>query len=113
MQILWVHGRIAAMEDPKWFRMITIGLVLVALSVGYFLLTGGFSVSKSKKVVESPAPNPTSTPSPTPQSAYNAIVNRTQSGVQTLPNTGFPASMLVVFSAGAVVAGWGLRRFPH
>lgn len=108
------------MDDPRWLRLIMIGLVLAALAVGYFLLTGKLSTSKITK--ESPPPSvlgqdtqaiPTLSPSASPASAYTRIVNRTQGGVQVLPNTGFPAGLLVVFSISAIISGWGLRKFPH
>lgn len=116
------------MDDPRILRIITVGLVLAALAVGYFLLTGGFSV-KSKKVqnqtnkvaVESPTPSavagidyqPASTTSPAPQSAYDRIASRSQSSVQSLPNTGFPEGIAIVFSVGTLVAGWSLRKYPY
>lgn len=115
------------MDDPRVLRIITVGLVLAALAVGYFLLTGGFSV-KSKKiqtqsqvntVVESPIPTAVdgvaiqASPSPSPLSAYQRIINRSQSRVQTLPNTGFPAGLAVVFSVGTLVSGWSLRKYPN
>lgn len=108
------------MDDPRWLRFIMIGLVLAALAVGYFLLTGKLSTSKITK--ESPPPsvlgqNAQTTPapaaSPSPASAYSRIVNRTQGGVQVLPNTGFPIGLAVVFSISAIISGWGLRKFPH
>lgn len=119
------------MDDPRVLRIITVGLVLAALAVVYFLLTEGLSVGKPKvnqtqtnKTVQSPTPSavasPSATPSvvgqntptPTPASAYNTIANRTKGGVETLPRTGFPVGMFVVFSISAVVSGYALRKFP-
>lgn len=114
------------MDDPRILRIITVGLVLAALAVGYFLLTGGFAI-KSKKVgqnqvsqaVESPSPsaiagvNYQPTPTPSPKSAYDRIASRSQSSVQSLPNTGFPEGIAVVFSVGTLVAGWSLRKYPY
>lgn len=106
------------MDDPRVLRIITVGLVLAALAVGYFLLTGGFNV-KSKKVqapktqvVASPSPSSTPTPSPY-QSAYDTLASRSQSNVQTLPNTSFPSGVAVAVSLGALVTGWSLRRYPY
>lgn len=113
------------MDDPRLLRIITVGLVLASLVVGYFLLTGGFRVKPKKaqpvtQTVQSSTPdavNGVSTevsPSPSPyQSAYDRIAGRTQSNVQTLPNTGFPVELIVVFSAGALVSGWSLRKYPN
>lgn len=115
------------MDDPRVLRILTVGLVLAALAVGYFLLTGGFAVSKAKKVqtqntqiagVTSPAPTDvpvaSAQPSPaTPQSAYSRIVERNQSNVKTLPATGFPAGLAVVFSVGTIISGWSLRKYPN
>lgn len=94
------------MEDPRWLRLITIGLVLAALAVGYFLLSGRFSPKPANRtaapVVSMTPPGGTSapsvtgvlgqnnqagsrsagvvsvSPSPSPASAYNRIVSRTQ-----------------------------------
>ncbi|MBI2018419.1 hypothetical protein HYS96_01805 [Candidatus Daviesbacteria bacterium] len=114
------------MEDPRWLRLITIGLVLAALAVGYFLLTGRLSPNSTtrtqtqvNKAVESPTPNavpgvtPPSSPTPTPASAYSRIVERTQDGVKSLPKTGFPQALLTVISIGVMISGLGLRKFPY
>lgn len=121
------------MDDPRWLRLIIIGLVLAAFAVGYFLLTGGLAVNKSNRVankttqpseaVESPSPTviptasvqPSSSASPSPSasgSAYSRIVERNQSGAQTLPRTGFPVGLAIVFSVSAMVTGFSLRKYP-
>lgn len=126
MILLWGNGIIATMDDPRILKIITVGLVLAALAVGYFLLTGGLGVDKSKRapsgqisgVVASPSPSllPVASMQPvqiaTP-SAYSRIAERSQRGVQTLPNTAFPSGLAVVFSISAVIAGWFLRKYPH
>lgn len=108
------------MDDSRWLRFVTIGLVLAALAVGYFLFTGRFAPNISTRTQASPSPSvlgedaqATPSPSPTPESAYERIVDRTQSGTQTLPNTGFPLGLVAVFSLSALISGWGLRKFPH
>lgn len=131
--MLWVCGIIAVMEDPKWLRLVTIGLVLAALAVGYFLLTGRLaSNSATKKSTQISQASPTVSPvasaspfvaplttslptsSPTPVSAYNQIAGRAQTkGGAVLPNTGFPAGPLAILAVSAVITGWGLRKFPH
>lgn len=116
------------MDDPRVLRIITVGLVLAALAVGYFLLTGGFKAKKVQTAttqveqvntaVESPVPSdvggasvqPASSPA---QSAYDTLANRSQSSVQTLPNTSFPTGVIVIFSVGALVSGWSLRKYPY
>lgn len=115
------------MEDPRWLKLITIGLVLAALAVGYFLISGRFASNSIKKTpastnqtVSSASPSvsiPTSaTPSPSPATAFNRIVNRNQNGISTtqeLPKTGFPVVSTVILLSSLVISGWGLRRFPH
>lgn len=113
------------MDDPRWLRLVTIGLVLSALAVGYFLFTGRLSPTGTRiptqadKAVPSPAPTvipgvtPSPSPTPTPASAYSRIVERTQGGVQTLPKTGFPVELAIVFSVSAMIFGLSLRKFPH
>ncbi len=120
------------MDDPRWLRLVTIGLVLAALAVGYFLLTGKiFSPRTSTQspisggtpaATASPSAAPSTlgqntqsspVPTSTPTSAYQTIANRTRGETQTLPNTGFPAGLILIFSAGAVISGWSLRKFPN
>ncbi|MBI4035452.1 hypothetical protein HY383_00750 [Candidatus Daviesbacteria bacterium] len=126
------------MEDPKWLRLLTVGLVLAAIAVGYFLFTGRFASDSTKKApqvgqaVSSPSPRvipsatPTTSPAPaatsapivspspsaTPASAYSIIANRTKGGMQVLPNTGFPIGLAAALSVSVMISGWGLRRFP-
>lgn len=117
------------MDDPRWIRLVTIGLILAAVAVGYFLISGRLFTNSSVQtqpqevsVESSPSPSPSVlgqdtsanvSPSPMAQSAYNTIAQRTQGSVQTLPNTGFPAISLGLFSAAAIAIGLALRRFPH
>ncbi|MDD5147022.1 MAG: hypothetical protein PHV63_00525 [Candidatus Daviesbacteria bacterium] len=122
------------MEDSRWFRLITIGLILAALAVGYFLLSGrltsnSFIKTKPQTTNEvsgtaSATPSasvlgqdvqttPTSSPKQTPSSAYDRIANRNQNQVQTLPKTGFSQVLAGIFSVGVMISGWGLRKYPH
>ena len=102
------------MEDGKWLRFLTIGLVLAAMAVGYFLLAQRFTgtrVSKSQ-------PTPTSssilgTNSQTPKPSGLGQDTKPAGGVSQLPATGFPILLIGVFAAGAIIAGFGLRKFPH
>ncbi len=118
------------MDDPKWLRFLTIGLVLAAVAVGYFLLTGRLASNSTTKTTPQSTGNvgigvtarpsvlgqnaqATPTPTPTSASAYSQIVNRNQQNVQTLPATGFPVELAAVISVSVMLTGWGLRRFPH
>lgn len=103
------------MEDPRWLRVITVGLVLAALAVGYFLLTGRFTSDNTKKAqtqISQASPTPTIPvlePSPSiPPAMAAARENKT-----TLPKTGYPQALLAVISIGVMISGLGLRRFPH
>lgn len=117
------------MEDSnRWIRLITVGVVLAALAVGYFLISGRLTSNTANKVrsqteVATSSPStestvlgedaksgPTSTPS---ASAYDKIAERNKSGVQKLPNTGFPVYLAIAFAASAIISGLGLRKFPH
>lgn len=126
------------MEDPRWLRLLTVGLVLAAIAVGYSLFTGRFASNSTKKAPQIgqviPSASPTSTPavlgrngqsslptsapiaspspSATPTSAYSIIANRTKGGMQVLPNTGFSVGLAVALSISVMISGWGLRRFP-
>lgn len=118
------------MDDPRWLRIIVVGLVLAILAVVYFLLTGGLGVGKpkvqtqgnqtDKVVVVSPSPSaiPMVTMPPQPQrtatpSAYSQIANRVQGSARTLPNTGFPLGLAVIVTAAAVGSGLAFRKFPR
>ncbi len=116
------------MESNIWLRIITIGLVLSALAVGYFLLSGRITSnsaskikSQTEKVVASASPtvlgqdvqaSPTPSSSPS-SSAFEKIAERNKSNIQTLPKTGFPIGVAAVFSLSAMISGWGLRKYPH
>lgn len=108
------------MDDPRWLRVITVGLVLAALAVGYYLLSGAFSLNKIpkpqaqvNKIIPTPVSSPTPVPSTSPsQNAYSRIIARNQAEVQTLPRTGFPVGVTVILSGSAMIVGLGLRKFP-
>ncbi len=104
------------MEDPRWLRLITIGLVLSALAVGYFLLTGKFTSTKTSKPSSAPqASQQAQITQASPSPSVLGLANRqsTPSAVATLPQTGFPAALIGVFSVSALVAGFGLRKYPN
>ena len=111
------------MEDQRWLRLITIGLVLAAAAFGYFLISGRFAAKPAKtepeviETVESPVPSEVlgegTQVQPTTPPAYTRIVERTKGGVQTLPKTGSPTFLIGTLSLGILVAGLGLRKFPH
>lgn len=126
MHSLELSDNITAMENPRWLRLITIGLVLAAIAVGYFLFTSRFSSNvpiKSKSEVGQLVPSATpsarlvsTNPSPSSISAYNRITERTTKGgqpIQSLPGTGFPVELAGVLAFSVMISGWGLRRFPH
>ncbi len=113
------------MDDPRWLRIIIVGLVLAALATIYYLLTGAFTLNKAAKqaivpktiVQASPSPvtNP-STPKPTslpaPQSAYDRIAARNQGSVSVLPKTGFPIGLAALLFTSVMIIGVGLRKYP-
>lgn len=122
------------MDDPRWLRVITVGLVLAALAVGYYIVTGAFSIKKAtpqtqiNKTVQDNS-NPTLLPSenntpsvelspkpssqPKATSAYDRIIARNQAQIQTLPKTGIPVGLIVLLSTSVMTVGLGLRKFPH
>ena len=103
------------MDNPKWLRLITVGLMLSAVVVIYLLFTGTFIGEKNKKVsIQTGQVNGVkATPTPAPVTAYNKIAERTQASVETLPNTGFPIELLGLVSIGIATTGWGLRKYPN
>ena len=120
------------MEDPKWLRLVTVGLVLAALAIGYFLLTGRFSSNSQPKpnnqVINQTNPTPIpiasetttrgeDTPNATPSSAIGLAAPsaspNTRTNVTTLPRTGYQLVILGMISTGVMISGLGLRKFPH
>ncbi|MBI2600753.1 hypothetical protein HYW42_02260 [Candidatus Daviesbacteria bacterium] len=108
------------MEDSRWLRLITAGLVLAAIVVGYFLITGRFTTDKKdqpKQNQQATRPVQQFQPSPTPSPTGEPGVS-TESGqmgdssVQNLPNTGFPIGLVGIFSASAMISGYYLRKYP-
>jgi|GEM_PF-1967413 hypothetical protein len=120
------------MDDPKWLKLVVIGLVLAALATGYFLLSGRLTSNKAATPgtqVNKNIPTATAAASPSvlgqatqgtpvpvsssaPTSAYSAIVDRNQGGVQNLPNTGSPVIFVSALAVSSMLVGWGLRKFP-
>ena len=111
------------MDDPRWLRLIAVGLVLAALVVGYSLLTGGFvksqTVTKNAQVSKGTTSKPdplvipiqTVSPYSSPSSAYDRIAQRNQENIQTLPKTSFPTGLILVVSLIAIASGLRIRRF--
>ena len=107
------------MDDPRWLRLIVVGLVLAALVAGYMILSGGFVKSKpaqksnqavTEKAVRSPDPSviPIAT-----GSAYGQLSDRSQSNVQRLPNTGPQLGLILLVSLSIMFSGWSLRKFSR
>lgn len=117
------------MEDPKWLRLITIGLVLAAVAIGYLLFTGRFSSNTARSSPlpsvsspESVSPKPTQSQtgaqisSPSPATAEGRVAERSggalNGDIRSLPKTAFPMGIGIIFSLVAIATGWGLRKFP-
>lgn len=115
------------MDDAPWLRIITIGLILAAIAVGYFLISGRLMGPKTTQISDSqvtqmatPSPTPEvfgqitqASPTPGTSSAYNQIVDRTKGNIKVLPQTGAPVITLGLLSASAMIIGWGLKKYPH
>lgn len=114
------------MDDPRVLKLITVGLVLAAIVVGYFLWTGRFAGTSTRNAANNntrvaqntatPTPTPfvTATPSPivTPEPATLGPSSNNQN-VATLPATGSPLFLLGALSASAMVAGFYLRKYSN
>lgn len=89
-----------------------VGLVLAALAVGYFLLTGRFT-SNSTRQIQNEVSEVASTPAPTLQPATpSAIGSTTRRDIRVLPRTGSPLISLGIIALGVMVSGLSLRKFP-
>lgn len=121
------------MEDRSWVRLALVGIVLLAIVIGYFIYTRASNQSQQTTQtpsIENQSPVPTFTPessaSPSPAGSPGVTASPSPSGemnqtqtkggqttnVSTLPNTGFPMELAGIFSASAITTGWFLRKFP-
>lgn len=122
------------MENQGWLKLVVVGLVLSAMAGGYFLLSSRLVSKKSQETPVSeitpepsrdlsvlgqtatPSASPTTAPvvaRPTNPPAYTRIAQRTQTQVQTLPNTGVPVYLMGVGALSAMVVGVSLSKFPN
>lgn len=106
------------MEDPRWLRFVTAGLVLVALAIGYFLLAGRFTSDSTKKaqnqiIQATPTPQPTIIPDTTTSLSTPPAMAAARRNITTLPRTGYPQALLIVIAVGVIISGLGLRKFPN
>lgn len=108
------------MENEGRIKLIIAGLVLAAFAIAYFILAQKYQPSKNETVSPPPiqsmdnaapiaSPGPLAQESPAPSDNISGGLGE----VQTLPNTGFPAPLLVSFATSAMIAGYFLRRFPN
>lgn len=120
------------MEDESRVKLIIIGFILVAVVVGYFLLSSRFSRPKVlpqaatqpvvQEIISSPTPVPPAVVSQSPSPALLRIMtapkvatpsSKTTKGLTVnLPKTAFESGLLGLFSLSVVIAGWFLRRYP-
>lgn len=104
------------MEDGRWLRMITAGLIIAAIVVSFFLLTGRFNGGQRNQVARI-SPSPTLEPLPSPSPTDGSLGVATDSGTlqpgQSLPKTGLPLVLLGAFSVAAVISGYFLRKYPE
>ena len=107
------------MENEGRIKLIIAGLVLAAFAIAYFILAQKYQPSKNQTVSPPPiqtmdsttpvaSPGPLAQESPTPSGNISGGLG----GVETLPNTGFPAPLIVSFATSAMIAGYFLRKFP-
>lgn len=118
------------MDDRGRLGLMLLGVVLLALAIGYFVYSKRVSVSDQQALslpsvrtieptsaqpsmapVPSPSQQPSLTPTPSPEALGAATV--TTKGGKALPATGAPEVMLAAaLGLSAVIAGWSLKKFP-
>lgn len=92
------------MQDETKIKLIGAGLILVTVIVVLVVFSKNMTPqTQTLEVTPIVQVNPVPTPSVSP-----AI-----QGAKSLPKTGFPAGLFVIFSASAVLIGYGFRKFPH
>lgn len=125
------------LDGDNRIRLIIAGLVLAAIAVGYMIFSQRFSANNTQvanntnRTVQQITPTPTLTitptvtPSPAPATLGESSDSSTKgglpttkgglpnTGVSSLPNTGFPAGLVAIFSASAAIAGYFLRKYPN
>lgn len=117
------------MEGSSWLRVAIIGLVLSAIVLGYFLVSGRFlpkfrssattsqtvqpTMSPQAEASDEPVLGENTEPKPINPSAYTRIAQRSQGNIKTLPKTGSPLFLIATILLSLTVTGWGLRKFPY
>lgn len=123
------------LEGDNRLKLIIAGLVLAAVAVVYLIFSQRFSANYQNKgetgnvpvaqmqPTVTPTPSvvtPTPSPTPTPPPTGGSVGPTTKggqplpnTGVSSLPATGFPAGLTVVFSVSATTIGWFLRKYPR
>lgn len=101
------------MDGDNRLKLIVAGLFLAAIAVGYLIFSQRFtspSQTTSRPVVQA-SPTPASTPIPSPSPTTKGSLPNT--GISSLPATGYPAGLIAIFSLSAALGGFFLRRYPH
>lgn len=108
------------MEDQRWLRLITIGLVLAAVAVGYFLFTGRFSLKDTKpqeqvsQSVSSPAATSSAAVSAQPTAATSkpSVSGQQTAGASPFPS-GSPASAYNAIAQRTTKGGQPIQNLPR
>ena len=99
------------MDTVGRLKLIIIGLILLAIGIGYFIFAQRTSVQPGidqQAIIE---PSPSSSPQVISQaSSVGSPLPKT--GISSLPSTGIPVGLMAIFAISAAIAGWGLRQYP-
>lgn len=94
------------MESDRFKWLIVIGIFLIFFSGGYLIFQALKPKPPAWKPSQQVAP-PRVSPMPSP-----AVSGTSSPSVSTLPRTGAPIGLMVIFASSALVSGYFLRKFP-
>lgn len=89
----------------KW--VIIFAVFLLAFFGGYLVYKSFKSKVPAWKPSQQVSPPKIQNPTPTP-----AVSGISSPDVSTLPRTGAPIGLMMIFASSALISGWGLSKFP-
>lgn len=107
-----------AMEGDGKFKLIIAGLILAAFAVGYFILSQKVKINPGKPNSSGdPVVSKLATPSPKASSTPENVISNggklPNTGISSLPSTGFPLPLALPLVTSVMLSGWYLRKYSR